>query len=130
MSSALNSRNYNLRILNADEFSRSDLLEIFAINESLVPNPLSAHIQIAENEEGKIIAIAVLQPQYHLEPIYVDPEYRDTNVCKDIIETTINLVKNIKGLRIFAFSPDSRIAKLAIRFGFKFKNYEVFVREF
>ena len=118
-----------IRMLNMNEFSRKDLVEIFEKYESFVPNPLNALIQIAENNEGKIVALAVLQPQYHAEPIYVDPEYSHTMLHKRIIETLLKPFEGIKGLRIWVFSPNNKIANLAMRFGFKLKNYEVFVKE-
>ncbi len=123
-------QNFSARILNADEFNREDLLEIFANNKSLVPNPLSSSIQVVEDDNGKIIALAVLQPQYHLEPIYVDPNYRNTMLHKVIVDSAINIVKHIPGLRLFVFSPNDKITELAKRFGFKFKDYVVLVREF
>lgn len=123
-------KEYKVRILNANEFSRPDLIEIFSRHKSLVPNPLVTNIYVGENEKGRIVGIAVLQPQYHLEPIEVETFYRDTALHKDLIDAAINSVKEIKGLRIWAFSPNNKIANLAMRFGFKLKNYEVFVREF
>lgn len=119
-----------IRILNADEFNRSDLVEIFRKNESLVPNPLITNIQIAEDENGKIIGLVVLQPQYHAEPIYVADEYKHTKLHVKLIEAMLNPFKEVKGLRIWIFSPNSKIARLALRFGFAFKDYEVFVKEF
>lgn len=123
-------KNYKVRILNASEFDREDLIKIFSDNKSLVPYPLNAHIQIAENDDGKIVALAVLQPQYHLEPIWVDPEYRSTPVHKEVVKGVLNIIQSIKGLKIFAFSPDDKIARLCVRFGFKYKSYEVFMKEF
>lgn len=124
-----NSDDVTIRILNADEFSREDLVDIFVNNKSLVPNSFNAHIQIAE-KDGKIVGLAVLQPQYHAEPIWISEEYRNTSLHKKLIEAILEPFKNIRGLRIWIFSPNSKIAKLAMRFGFKHKDYEVFVKEF
>lgn len=119
----------NYRALNAEEFARKDLQEIFLKYRAFIPNPLVSHIQIAE-KDGKIVALGVLQPQYHAEPIFVAEEYRDTQLHKHIIESLLKPLESIKGLRVFIFSPNNHIAKLASRFGFKFKNYEVFEKEF
>lgn len=121
--------NINYRILNADEFNREDLVEIFVENKAYIPNPLVSNIQVAE-KDGKIIGLAVLQPQYHAEPIWVHPEYRDTILHKSLIESLLNPLKNLKNLRVFIFAPNSKIISLATRFGFKEKAYTVMERIF
>lgn len=118
-----------IRILNADEFHREDLLEIFAAYESNIPNPQIATIQVAE-KDGKIVGFGVLQPRYHAEPIYVKEEFRHTDLHKRIIESLLKPFESIKGLSIYVFSPNSRIFKLALRFGFKPTGWEVLVRKF
>lgn len=121
--------NINYRILNADEFDREDLINIFESERAYVPNPLVSHIQIAE-KDGKIIGLAVLQPQYHAEPIWVHPEYRDTILHKSLIESLLNPLKNLKNLRVFIFAPNSKIVALAERFGFRERSYTVMERTF
>lgn len=119
----------NYRILEADEFGNQTLHEVFAEFGANIPDPLISNIQIAE-KDGKIIGIAVLQPQYHAEPIWVHKDYRDTMLHKELIETLLNPLRNIRGLRIFIFAPNSKIVKLAARFGFKQKEYTVMERTF
>lgn len=121
--------NINYRILSADEFDREDLVAIFESNQAFIPNPLVSNIQVAE-KDGKIIGLAVLQPQYHAEPIWVHPEYRDTNLHKSLIESLLNPLKSLKNLRIFIFAPNSKIVTLAERFGFKERAYTIMERIF
>lgn len=121
--------NVKIRILNADEFSREDLVSVFRKNKSNVPNPSIANIVIAENENNKIVGFAVLQPQYHAEPIYVDREYRDTNLHKELIDELLGNIPTIAGLQIFVFAPNDKIVELAKRFGFQELDYKVFVRK-
>lgn len=122
--------NIKIRMLNADEFNREDLVNIFVENESSVPNPLNSTIQVAEDKDGKIVGFAVLQPQYHAEPIYVDKHYRNTQLHSLLIHRLLSPFNEISGLRVFVFAPNGKIARLCEKFGFKKKEYEVFIKEF
>lgn len=122
--------NYKLRILTNEEYEREDLKKIFADNNSKVPQPEVSNIAVAENEEGRIIGFYVLQPIYHAEPIWIDPEVNLPNLHKELMDVVIEPLRFIKGLVVYVFAPNKKIANLAKRFGFKELDYKVLEQRF
>jgi hypothetical protein len=123
-------KNYNIRPLGLQEWQREDINHVFRENRTTMPDPNSSNISIAENEKGELVGFGVLQPIYHAEPIWVREDYRDTSAHKDIVNAMLEPLKLITGLRIYVFAPDSKIAYLATKNGFKELPYMVFERIF
>lgn len=121
---------YNIRFLNEDEYSRIDLVAIFAGNGATVPDSAISKIVVAENKEGLIKGLYVLQPIYHAEPIWIHPDYRGSFLSSKLMKAMLEPLETMKGLVIYTFSSSSKISSLAKRFGFKETNYSVLKKEF
>lgn len=121
--------NITFRFLEKEEFSRSDLVEVFTANNKIAPQPESAKIAIAEYE-GNIIGFYTIQIAYHAEPIWVHKNFQHLPIYKKLATMTIDSVKNIKGLCLYVFATNEKIVRLAERFGFKKLSYIVMEQEF
>lgn len=123
---------YKIRMLTNEEFAREDLKKIFEENGGKIPVAQVSSIAIAEDENGKLLGFHTLQPVYHCEPEWIDPEVRSIypNLHKDLMEVIIEPLKHIKGLVIYAFAPNEKISNLAKRFGFKELDWKVLEQRF
>lgn len=123
---------YRIRMLTSEEFAREDLKAIFEAHGAKVPQAEHSSIAIAEDEEGKLLGFHTLQPVYHCEPEWIDPEVRGVypSLHKDLMEVIIEPLKHIKGLVIYAFAPNEKIANFAKRFGFKERDWKVLEQRF
>lgn len=122
--------NYKLRILTNEEFDREDLKTIFEQNGGRVPSAEHSSIAVAEDENGKLLGFYVLQPVYHAEPIWINPEVNIPSLHKELMDVIIEPLRHIKGLVIYAFAPNKKIANLAKRFGFVELDWKVLEQKF
>ena|SRR5215831_9603367 len=109
-----------IRFLSPEEFTRNDIVKVFADNSNVVPNPLVSKILIAEDENnGELLGFLVLQPAYHIEPIYIAPDKRNSLLYDRMIKGMFTFLHDVNLPEVFASADNDRIANLAKHYGFR-----------
>lgn len=110
------------RWLPVDEWDR--VAERFTRRGVGLPNADLARIRVTE-DDGRVVAMLVLQYQPHAEPIEIDPEYRGRIWWPSMLKA----VEAACPSGVFVFAPNDRIAGMATSQGLTRLDWAVYRRE-
>jgi hypothetical protein len=104
----------NYRILPPEEWGRAS--HLFEENGQRLPDPRMASIAAAEDFDGTIAGVLVVQVAVHLEPLIIKNPRVDFRRLQSTIEA--NLEKN-KGMAYYCFTDTDKMARIAEIGGFE-----------
>jgi hypothetical protein len=114
----------NYRILAPEEWLR--LLPLFEGHAEALPLPEFATAAIAEDDDGEIQGMLMLQLQFHMEPLVI----RNPRVSFERLHRTLHdALAERKGLVYYAFIPDSKIRRMVEHLGMTAEPWEVWKGE-
>lgn len=90
---------------------------VFIENGGDPPNPALSVVRVAENEVGEVVGLAVLQLVPHLEPVWIDPEYRAKVSWREFQTAIEGLFDKEAGGGYYTFASNPRVEKLCRRSG-------------
>lgn len=112
------------RMLNADEWER--LVPLFEGHEGALPVPEIASASIAEDDDGEIQGMLMLQLQFHMEPLVI----KTPRVSFERLHRTLSeALAERKGLTYYVFVPDAKIAAMVGHLGLQPEPWEVWKGE-
>lgn len=118
-------QNLTVRLLQPEEFDR--LEPLFAAEGQPVPMPEVSEVAVAqETDTGELLALFVLQPQYHGEPIWVHPDHRGNGLAGLVIQKINQL-----NVRYISFAPIDKpeVVQLCLDNGMEELPYRVFLKK-
>lgn len=117
--------NLTVRLLPPEEFDR--LEPMFASEGQPVPMPEVSEVAVAEDSDtSEILALFVLQPWLHGEPIWVHPSHRGNGLAGMVISRINQL-----NIRYISFAPVDKpeVVQLCLDNGMEELPYRVFLKK-
>jgi hypothetical protein len=110
------------RKLEKDEWHR--LKPIFEVEEWPMPSKDLATAAVAEDEEGRICGVLILQVQLHCEPLWIRPKSKGTVTFRGLAGIVADEVLKIKdrlpeGSAVYFITALDNVGKLAEPLGFE-----------
>lgn len=112
----------NYRLLAREEWPR--LAEL--VEERFLPSPEVATVAVAENEDGVIEGMLMLQLQLHMEPLVILNPAVSFMRLHAVLDGAL---AERKGVCYFAFTADDKVARMAELVGMEPTPYRVWKRE-
>src|SRR5438309_6589104 len=113
----------NYRLLPPDEWRKlTDL-----IPAKYLPAPEAATAAVAEDEEGNVQAVLLLQLQLHMEPLLIRSPEVNFKRLQQVLHNAV--APGQPGLCYFAFTDDPKIARMAELVGMELTPYQVWRKE-
>lgn len=96
------------------------------------PDPSLSSVAVAVTEEGELAGFIALQTVIHSEPIYINPEFRGTDVWRALVEKVQEPFKDKPGSGFYVFIPKDRpdILHMAKETGLEVLDWMVAKKEF
>lgn len=113
---------FTVRMLPEEEFFRLEI--IFAASGGVMPDSRGSRIAVAEDADGNIVGMFVLQVVAHGEPIWVSDDYRKTGVGAALVEKI-----NEQGVGYYSFSESERVSEMCRANGMQELPYRVFFKK-
>lgn len=116
----------NFRLLEPHEYV---LLESHPFLNGIIPTPDLSRVTIAETAEGQIVGFHVLTLAPHLEPIWIDPAFRNSTVAGRLWKHTLKVLDDlrIKVAYVFSVRPDTD--DYLTRLGLSQLPYKIFLHD-
>src|SRR5262249_10125257 len=105
---------------------------ILAEHNTTPPAPFGSRIVVAQDQVGGLTGFAVLQPQIHLEPVWVTISERGSNLWEEMMRLQLDRLK-LEGMKgdVFCFAPRPAIERLLeTRLEFERLDWKVMRRSF
>lgn len=110
------------RLLEPNEWHKLSVL----LDSTYVPLPETASAAVAEDENGNILGVLFLQLAMHMEPLVLSSPHVSFERLHNVL---FSAIKNDKGLRIYCFSDQEIVNRMAIHVGMEKLPYTVFSQE-
>jgi len=108
------------RLLEPWEWNR--IVELLPDKSDRIPNPGLSTCAVAQDGD-KIVGFLFAQYVVHVEPLWVDKDYRGEGLPERLWEA---VAPRLKGAVVYAFSPNGLIAKLLDHLGFEKLSWETY----
>jgi len=110
------------RLLKPEEWDRLNGI----MEAKYIPHPATAHVAIAEDDNGVLLGALFLQLTFHMEPLVLTSPQVHFDRLHD---TLVDAVKENKGLHIYVFSDKEIVDRMAEHVGMKKLPHRVFEKE-